>query len=80
MTDEAAKFPKFSDAVYDLMNCDDEVVPAAAIAPILKMHPETIVYKAKNGTWDRNVCNYIVSGRCVKFFRIDFLRKGGWIH
>ena len=33
----------------------------------------------KDGTWPRDVCNYIVSGRCVKFFRIDFLRKGGWI-
>ena len=80
MIEDAAKFPKFSDAVYDLMNREEDVVPAAAIAPILKMNKEAIIYKAKHGTWDRNVCNYIVSGRCVKFFRIDFLRKGGWIH
>lgn len=71
--------PTYTDAVYALMSRDDEVVPAAAIAPIVKMHPSVIIHKAKNGEWPREICNYIVSGSHVKFFRIDFLRKGGWI-
>ena len=71
--------PTYTDDVLALINRTDEVVPAAAIAPIVKMHPSVIVHKAKTGTWPREICNYVVSGRCVKFFRIDFLRKGGWI-
>ena len=73
------KTPTYSDAVLRLMASEDEMVPAAAIAPVVKMHPSVIVKYAKEGQWPRDVCNYIVSGRCVKFFRIDFLRKGGWI-
>lgn len=69
----------YSDDVLQLMARKDELVPAAVIAPILGMKAETIIKKAKMGKWDREVCNYIISGRCVKFFRIDFLRKGGWI-
>ena len=69
----------YSDPVRQLMARADDLVPAAAIAPILGMKAETIIKKAKSGQWDRGVCNYIVSGRCVKFFRVDFLRKGGWI-
>ena len=68
-----------SPAVQALMDRDDELVPAAAIAPIVKMHPSVIIKYAKNGKWPRDVCNYIVSGTHVKFFRIDFLKKGGWI-
>ncbi len=68
-----------SDAVRNLMAMSQELVSAKYIAPILRMKTETMVKKAKMGIWDREVCNYIVSGRCVKFFRIDFLRKGGWI-
>lgn len=68
-----------SDAVRNLMAMNQELVSAKYIAPILRMKTETMVKKAKMGIWDRQVCNYIVSGRCVKFFRIDFLRKGGWI-
>ena len=71
--------PTYTDAVYALMSRTDEVVPAAAIAPIVKMHPQVIIKKAKDGEWPREICNYIVSGSRVKFFRIDFLRKGGWI-
>jgi hypothetical protein len=71
--------PTYTDAVLALMARTDEVVPASAIAPIVKMHPSGIVKRAKDGEWPRDLCNYIVSGRCVKFFRIDFLRKGGWI-
>ena len=68
-----------SPAVQALMDRDDELVPAAAIAPIVKMHPSVIIKYAKNGKWPREICNYIVSGTHCKFFRIDFLKKGGWI-
>ena len=68
-----------SDAVMNLMAMTEEVVSAKHIAPVLGMKEETIIKKAKTGRWDSGVCNYIISGRCVKFFRIDFLRKGGWI-
>ena len=71
--------PTYTDDVLALMAREDEVVPAAAIAPILKMHPQVIISYAKSGKWPREICNYVVSGRCVKFFRIDFLKKGGWI-
>ena len=69
----------YSEEVLALMAMKDEVVPARVLAPIVKMHPSVIVHKAKTGTWPREICNYVISGRCVKFFRIDFLRKGGWI-
>ena len=69
----------YSDPVRELMARTDDLVPAAAIAPILGMKAETIIKKAKIGKWDREVCNYIISGNRVKFFRVDFLRKGGWI-
>lgn len=68
-----------SPAVQALMDRDDELVPAAAIAPIVRMHESVIIRYAKEGRWPRDVCNYIVSGTHVKFFRIDFLKKGGWI-
>lgn len=70
---------EYSPLVLQLMARTDELVPAAALAPILGMKAETIIKKAKMGKWDRGVCNYIVSGTRVKFFRVDFLRKGGWI-
>ena len=70
----------YSDPVRELMQRTDDLVPAAAIAPILGMKEETIIKKAKIGQWDRGVCNYIISGTRVKFFRVDFLRKGGWIN
>ena len=70
----------YSDAVRALMDRKEDMVPAAAIAPILGMKAETIIKKAKIGKWDRGVCNYIISGTHVKFYRVDFLRKGGWIN
>ena len=73
------KFPKFSDEIYALMDRDDELITAADLAPIVRMHPQVIVKYAKDGQWPREICNYIVSGTRVKFFRVDFLRKGGWI-
>ena len=71
--------PVYSDAVLALMACPDETVPARMIAPIVKMHPSVIVDYAKKGQWPREICNYIISGKRVKFFRVDLLRKGGWI-
>lgn len=71
--------PIYTDEVLALMDRKEEVVPAAAIAPIVKMHPSVIIRYAKDGIWPREICNYIVSGSHVKFFRVDFLRKGGWI-
>ena len=62
----------YSEAVRELMAMTDEVVPAKCIAPILHIHPSVMIYQAKNGEWDRNVCNYVVSGKRVKFFRVDF--------
>ena len=73
------KTVNYSEPVLQLMARTDDMVPAALIAPILGMKAETIIKKAKMGKWDRGVCNYIVSGSRVKFYRIDFLRKGGWI-
>ena len=70
----------YSLPVLRLMDMAEDLVPAAAIAPILGMKAETIIKKAKIGKWDRGVCNYIISGTRVKFFRVDFLRKGGWIN
>ena len=71
--------PAYTEAVLALMARTDEMVPAAAIAPIVRMHPSVIIKYAKDGTWPRDICNYIVSGNRVKFFRVDFLRKGGWL-
>jgi len=69
----------YTPEVLALMAREDEVVPASAIAPIVHIHPNTIVKYVKEGRWPREICNYVISGRNVKFFRIDFLRKGGWI-
>ena len=79
MTHEELMIPKYSDAVLALMASNEDLVPASTIAPIVKMHPSVIVSYAKRGIWPREVCNYVISGRRVKFFRIDFLKKGGWI-
>ena len=70
---------RYSEAVLALMDSQEELVPAKLIAPVVRMNPGVIVRKAKTGKWDRGICNYIISGNRVKFFRIDFLRKGGWI-
>ena len=65
---------EYSPAVQQLMAMTDEVVPASAIAPILQMHPSVITNQAKTGRWDRNVCNYIISGNRVKHSRIGFIK------
>lgn len=71
---------RYTDDVLQLMARDEELVPAAAIAPIIKMKPARMIEYVRSGQWPREICNYIVSGNRVKFYRIDFLRKGGWIH
>ena len=57
---ENRKFPKYMDS---------EMVTARDIAPVVRMHPQVIVKYAKDGKWPREICNYIVSGSRVKFFR-----------
>ena len=67
----------YSEPVLALMAMTDEVVPARVLAPIVKMHPQVIINQARTGEWNR--CEFVISGKRVKFFRIDFLRRGGWI-
>lgn len=78
MADER-KLPKYSEGILRLMDMDSEMVTAEDIAPVVRMNPQVIIKHAKAGTWPREVCNYIISGTRVKFFRIDLLRKGGWV-
>lgn len=68
-----------AEALQKLIDSTDVLVPAGDIAPIVGMKPDRIREYARTGQWPREVCNYVISGRCVKFFRVDFLRKGGWI-
>ena len=75
----ANNLPEYSQPILDLINRRDEVVTAADIAPIVRMNPQVIIRSAKEGRWPVTICNYIVSGNRVKFFRVDFLKKGGWI-
>ena len=77
--DDIVNRPKISEPVLALIDRDDEMVTAADIAQIVRMHPSVIIKYAKEGKWPTTICNCIVSGNRVKFFRIDFLRKGGWI-
>ena len=76
------KAPVYSEAVLRLMNMTDDMVYAKDIAKVVGMRPDVIIKKAKSGTWPREICNYLESenGNSVKFFRVDLLRKGGWIH
>ena len=69
----------YTDDVMRLIHMKDEMVYAKDLAPIVKIKSDLIIHYAKTGKWPRDICNYIISGRRVKFFRVDFLRKGGWI-
>lgn len=69
--------PIYSPEVLALMSMTDEVVPASALAPIVKMHPSVIIEYAKRGQWD--LCKYVRSGNRYKFFRKDFLQRCGFI-
>ena len=73
------RFPKYSAPIHALIADPREMITAADLAPVVRMHPEVIIRYAKEGKWPREICNYIVSGTRVKFFRVDFLKKGGWI-
>lgn len=76
MTDDW-QLVKFSDAVQALINRTDETVSAKALAPIVRMHPSVIIRYARDGTW--KLCECQISGNRVKFCRMDFLRKMGFI-
>lgn len=69
--------PHYTDEVLSLIHMDSEMITAKEIAPIVGIHPSVIIAKAKAGEWD--FCKYVISGKRVKFFRIDFLRAGRWI-
>lgn len=71
--------PVFSDDVRRLIDMGTEMMTAKDMSPIVRMHPSVIIKYAKEGLWPREICNYVISGNRVKFFRVDFLRKGGWI-
>ena len=73
-----------TDDVRRLMEMDTETVSAKDIAPILHMDPSVIIKYAKDGTWncERNG-DFVISGEGpgshVKFKRVDFLRKWGFL-
>ena len=69
--------PKVTEDVQRLMDMDAETIYAKDIAPIVKMHPQTIVEYAKTGKW--NLCRFVISGDRVKFFRKDFLQQCGFV-
>lgn len=70
----------YSLEVQALIDDPRELVPAAALAPVVHMHPSVIIGMAKEGSWSReHQCNYIIAGKRVKFYRLDFLKKGGWV-
>ena len=70
---------KIPEAVRALMERTDTMITARDLAPVVRMHPDVIIDYAKNGKWPREICNYIISGNRVKFFREDFLRKAGYL-
>lgn len=72
--------PTITPAVLNLLSMNAEVVSAQYIAPILKMNPAVLVRRVKLGQWDEErMGRVVISGDRVKFYRLDFLRKGGFI-
>lgn len=69
--------PIYTEEVLALMARPEEFVPASAIAPIVRMHPSVIIEYAKQGKWPH--CEYVISGNHVKFARVDFLKKMGFL-
>ena len=68
-------------ALDRLMSMPDEMVYAKDIGPVLGTHPQQLVNAVKTDSWDRRICNvfHIPGSKTVKFYRVDFLKKGGWI-
>lgn len=68
-------------ALEKLLTMEDEMVYAKDIGPVLGKHPQILINAVKTGVWDRGICNvsYIPGEKTVKFYRRDFLQKGGWI-
>lgn len=72
--------PVITPEVRRLISMDSEMIYAKDIAPIVRMKTDVIIKYAKDGTWNQNdQGKFIISGNSVKFYRLDFLRKGGWI-
>ena len=72
--------PKITPEVQKLIDMDCEIVTAAQLAPILRMHPQTIIDRVKTGLWDPDrLGKFVISGERVKFFRMDFLQKCGFV-
>lgn len=69
--------PEYTPEVLAMMARQDEMVTAADLAPIVHMNPGVIIKYAKDGFWD--LCKYQISGDRVKFCRVDFLRKMGFV-
>lgn len=71
--------PKYTDAVMRLMDMESDMITAKDLAPVVHMSPDVIIYYAKTGQWPKSICNFVISGNRVKFFREDFLRKAGYM-
>lgn len=72
--------PIITEPVRNLLAMNAEVVSAKYIAPVLKMSEAVLVHRVKTGQWDQDTMGRVViSGNRVKFFRLDFLQKGGFI-
>ena len=69
----------YTPEVLALMQKPGNMANANDLSPIVKIHPARIIALAKEGKWPKEICNYIISGNRVKFFKMQFLRNGGWI-
>ena len=72
--------PKITADVQRLIDMEDEMILARDIAPIIHVKPDVIIKYAKTGQWDQeNLGKFVISGDHVKFFRMDFLQKCGFV-
>ncbi len=76
---EELKAPECPPEVERLKHMTDVTINANVLAPAVRMHPSVMIKYAKEGTWPTTICNYIISGNRVKFFREDFLQKAGYL-
>jgi hypothetical protein len=66
--------------VQRLIDMEDEMILAKDIAPIVHIKPDVIIKYVKTGQWDADrLGNFVISGEHVKFFRLDFLQKCGFV-